>query len=103
MTAPVLAWWFAAGRLREVEADNYDGDVNLPAFITAKNLKPFIPKELYVTSSQIEFRRKSGGKAFGYPAELLAKICGVFVDADEARKLTKPQKKIAALGEMLTF
>lgn len=32
----------------------YDGDVNLPAFLTAKNLKPFIPNDLYVTSSQSE-------------------------------------------------
>lgn len=31
----------------------YKGDVNLPAFLTAQNLKPFIPNELYVTSSQI--------------------------------------------------
>lgn len=32
------------------------GDVNMPVFLTAKNLKPFIPNELRVTSSQIEFR-----------------------------------------------
>lgn len=38
----------------------------MPAFLTAKNLKPFIPSDLYVTSSQIEFRRKEGGKAFGH-------------------------------------
>src|SRR6266704_1783677 len=70
------------GRARQAKGRSYyDGDVNLPAFLTAKNLKPFIPNELYVTSSQIEFRRKGGGKAFGYPAELLPKICGVFIDA----------------------
>lgn len=80
---------------------HYDGDVNLPVFLTAKNLKPFIPTELYVTSSQIEFRRKNGGNAFGYPAELLPKICGVFVDADEAGKLTEPQRKIARQARLL--
>lgn len=52
---------------RQAKGRNYyEGDVNLPTFITAQNLKPFIPKDLYVTSSQIEFRRKGGGKAFGY-------------------------------------
>ena len=62
------------GRARQAKGRSYyEGDVNLPAFLTAKNLKPFIPNELYVTSSQIEFRRKGGGKAFGYPAELLPK------------------------------
>ena len=75
----------ALGRARQAKGRNYyEGDVNLPAFITAKNLKPFIPRELYVTSSQIVFRRKGGGKAYGYPAELLPKICRVFVDADAA-------------------
>jgi len=92
----------ALGRARQAKGRSYyEGDVNLPAFITAKNLKPFIPKELYVTSSQIEFRRKGGGKAFGYPAELLPKICGVFIDADEAGKLTKLQKHIAAKARTL--
>ncbi len=36
---------------RLVDREYYDGDVNLPAFLTAKNLKPFIYNELYVTSS----------------------------------------------------
>ena len=90
------------GRARQAKGrSHYDGDINLPAFLTAKNLKPFIPNELYVTSSQIEFRRKNGGKAFGYPAELLPKICGVFIDADEAGKLTKLQKPIAQRARIL--
>jgi len=53
------------------EQPSFDADVNLPAFLTAKNLKPFIPNDLYVTSSQIEFRLSSGQKAFGYRAEML--------------------------------
>lgn len=64
----------ALGRARQAKGRSYyDGDVNLPVFLTAKNLKPFIPNELYVTSSQIEFRRKGGGKAFGYPAEQIGR------------------------------
>ena len=54
-----------------------------------------------MTSSQIEFRRKAGGKAFGYPAELLLKVCGVFIDADEAGKLTAAQKHIATKARLL--
>ena len=55
----------ALGRARQAKGRQYyTGDVNLPAFLTAQNLKPFIPNELYVTSSQIEFRRKTGGKVF---------------------------------------
>lgn len=62
-------------------------DVNLPAFLTAKNLKPFIPPDLAVTSSQIEFRTLSGNRAFGYSADLLPKVCGVFLDAQAAGAL----------------
>lgn len=92
----------ALGRARQAKGRSYyDGDVNLPVFITAKNLKPFIPNELYVTSSQIEFRRSGGGKAFGYPAELLPKICGVFIDADDAGELSANQKHIAAKARVL--
>lgn len=92
----------ALGRARQAKGRSYyDGDVNLPVFITAKNLKPFIPNELYVTSSQVEFRRKGAGKAYGYPAELLPKICQVFIDADKAGKLTPNQKHIAAKARLL--
>jgi hypothetical protein len=34
-----------------------------------------------VTSSQIEFKPLKGSKAFGYPADLLPKVCEVFLRA----------------------
>lgn len=75
----------ALGRARQAKGRQYyDADVNLPAFLTAKNLKPFIPPELTVTSSQVEFKRLNAGRAFGYRAELLPKVCGVFLDAKAA-------------------
>lgn len=86
----------ALGRARQAKGrEYYDGDVNLPAFLTAKNLKPYIPEDLYVTSSQIEFRGKNGGKAFGYDALLLSKVCGVFLDAKAANALVVSQEHIA--------
>ncbi len=52
----------ALGRARQAKGRAYyDGDVELPAFLTAKNLKPFIDDDLKVTSSQITFRRPKGG------------------------------------------
>src|SRR5687768_9232102 len=51
----------ALGRSRQAKGRQYyDADVNLPAFLTAKNLKPFIPQDLSVTSSQIEFKTLGG-------------------------------------------
>src|SRR5277367_5211401 len=68
----------ALGRARQAKGRQYyDADVNLPAFLTAKNLKPFITEDLTVTSSQIEFETLRGIRAFGYSAELLPKVCGV--------------------------
>ncbi len=86
----------ALGRARQAKGRQYyKGDVNLPAFLTAQNLKPFISKELEVTSSQIEFRTKNGVRAFGYSAELLPKVCDVFLDAKIANVLTHNQAPIA--------
>ncbi len=92
----------ALGRARQAKGRQYyDGDVNLPAFLTAKNLKPFISQELEVTSSQIEFRTIRGARAFGYSAELLPKVCVVFLDAAEAEALVQSQDHIAAKAKIL--
>jgi hypothetical protein len=86
----------ALGRARQAKGrQHYKGDVNLPAFLTAQNLRPFISEQLEVTSSQIEFRPLTGSKAFGYRDELLPEVCDVFVKADRAKALTQGQKHIA--------
>lgn len=92
----------ALGRARQAKGRQYyDADVNMPAFLTAKNLKPFISKELEVTSSQLQFKTPKGTRAFGYPAEILPRICDVFLDAEEAKALTATQKHIAARAKLL--
>jgi hypothetical protein len=86
----------ALGRARQAKGRQYyRGDVNLPAFLTAQNLKPYISKVLEVTSSQIEFKPKTGVRAFGYADELLPEVCDVFVKADRAKALLSGQKHIA--------
>jgi hypothetical protein len=86
----------ALGRARQAKGrGHYKGDVNLPAFLTAQNLKPFIPSDLEVTSSQIEFRTLGGGRAFGYADALLPEVCDVFVKAARARVLLQNQQHIA--------
>jgi hypothetical protein len=78
----------ALGRARQAKGRQYyDADVNLPAFLTAKNLKPFIPSDLSVTSTQVEFKTLGGVRAFGYAADLLPRVCGVFLDAQAAHAL----------------
>jgi hypothetical protein len=92
----------ALGRARQAKGrDYYDANVNMPAFLTAKNLKPFISEDLEVTSSQIEFRTVRGIKAFGYPAESLPKVCEVFLKARDAGQLAHNQQHIAVEAEAL--
>ena len=92
----------ALGRARQVKSRKYfDADVNLPAFLQAKNLKPFISNDLEVTSSRIEFMTQAGSKAYGYRAELLPKVCEVFIDAERADELNENQRHIAERARIL--
>ncbi|OGB24351.1 MAG: hypothetical protein A3I66_16395 [Burkholderiales bacterium RIFCSPLOWO2_02_FULL_57_36] len=92
----------ALGRARQAKGrQHYDGDVNMPAFLTAKNIKPFISNDLTVTSSQVEFMTVRGTKAFGYDAELLPKVCDVFLQAESAGILLPMQKHIAVRSRIL--
>jgi hypothetical protein len=92
----------ALGRARQAKGRQYyKGDVNLPAFLTAQNLKPFISKVLEVTSSQIEFRPKAGVRAFGYADELLPEVCNVFVRADREGVLKPNQRHIADQAHLI--
>jgi hypothetical protein len=96
------SFMIALGRARQAKGrEYYDADVNLPAFLTAKNLKPFVHKDLEVTSSQIEFLTLGGVRAFGYAAELLPKVCDVFLDAKAAGVLAHNQEHIAERALML--
>lgn len=90
------------GRARQAKGrEYYDSDVNLPAFLSGKNLRPFISSELLVTSSQIEFKPLKGARAFGYPAELLPQVCDVFLKARDAGVLVKNQEHIAKRADIL--
>ncbi|GAB2506615.1 hypothetical protein GCM10027084_21420 [Pseudoxanthomonas sangjuensis] len=92
----------ALGRARQAKGrGHYEADVNLPAFLTAKNLKPFISKDLEVTSSQIEFLTAKGTRAFGYSAELLPRVCDVYLQARDAGALDKRQQHVAVQAEIL--
>jgi hypothetical protein len=92
----------ALGRARQAKGrEYYKGDVNLPAFLTAQNLKPFISNVLEVTSSQVEFRMKNGGIAFGYRDELLPEVCDVFIKASREGALHASQVSVADRAHIL--
>jgi len=51
----------------------------LPFFLQAEALQPYISDELRMSTTPIFFRSKSGGRAVGYDAELLPRVCEVYL------------------------
>lgn len=49
----------------------------------------------------IEFRLPTGGKAFGYQAELLPKVCNIYLRARDKKLLLPSQKRTAEQADML--
>lgn len=78
------------------------GAPQLPPFLAAKNLFPFVSEELRVRlNSPAIYRQKSGGVAYGYEADLLPKICGVILDANKAGSLKTTQGYLVARAEVM--
>lgn len=79
----------------------YSG-TQLPVFLEAQNLKPFIDNELTSVLTPLEFRTTRGAKADGFKAEVLPTVCDVYLRAREQKNvLTAQQEAIAQSCEML--
>jgi len=80
------------------------------AFLRAKNLMPFISKELERSTRAIEFKPLKGGYtpkgsavaiAYGFKADAFPEILKVYVEAEKAKQLHPRQVKIAELAKRL--
>lgn len=93
----------ALGRARTAKGGTgASGNVdNAPAFLAANNLKSLISDELIASTKAIEFRLPTGGKAFGYAAELLPKVCNVYLQARDQGLLLPSQRRLAQQADML--
>ncbi len=92
----------AMGRTGKPKSRRGDEEVfDLPIFLRAANLKPFISQDLIDSSKPMHFQPLNGGVAFGYKAELLPAVCEVFMDAREAGVLLKTQVHIAEACKLL--
>ena len=78
----------------------YSG-TQLPVFLEAQNLKPFIDSDLDAVLTPLEFRTNRGGKAEGFTAEVLPAVCDVYLRAREQNVLTPQQETVAQKCEML--
>lgn len=76
------------------------GLADLPVFLRAQNLSPFISSDLAASSVPIVFETErklgaGGGKALGYKAHLLPDVCWVYAKAKMAGKLVAGQEHVA--------
>lgn len=79
-----------------------EGSAGLPNFLAIKRLKPFIDKHLGdLHSIVVKYRTQTGVPAFGVRAEIIPKICEIWMDADDAGVLLQSQKRVAAKARML--
>ncbi|MEM0982705.1 MAG: P63C domain-containing protein [Planctomycetota bacterium] len=70
-------------------------------FLAPNNLKTFVSKDLASSSRPIAFRMTTGGTAWGYRAELLPKVCEVYLRARDEGVLLKSQEKFAMACDIL--
>jgi hypothetical protein len=91
----------ALGRTRTPNSSSGGEAVaNLPVFLRAKNLEPFISSDLVRSSTPIIFETEKGGDlagsvGLGYRAQVLPDVCWVYQEAKMARKLLPSQEHIA--------
>ncbi|MGB8391932.1 P63C domain-containing protein [Mycobacterium sp.] len=76
------------------------GDAGTVLF--AANLEPFISDDLEEKlRTPITYRMPNGGRALGYPAEVLPEVCEAYLDARERGALLKSQQPAATAAEIL--
>lgn len=91
----------AIGRSERPQAGKGSSVEQIAPFLNVDNLKPFISKELYVSSKPLEFITFKGNKAYGYKAELLPKVCEVYLKARDEGALIQAQEKFAKACDIL--
>lgn len=73
----------------------------LPNFIGAKNLIPYVSNELREGLNPIKYKNLRGKIVKGYKAKILPLVCDVYLEARDNKKLTKSQVIVAKKADIL--
>ena len=73
----------------------------LPSFLRLNSLKLLVDNDLASALEPIPFTMTSGGKAIGYKASLLPKICDIYLKARDFGVLTEKQLEYAASADLI--
>ena len=77
------------------------GVEEMAPFLASNNLKPYVDEELASSNTKLRFKPYRGGRAVGYRAELLPKVCEVYLSARDDGVLMASQMRTAAACEVL--
>lgn len=91
----------ALGRSTKPKGRSQQATDGLPPFLATRSLKPLITQEIIATTVPVAFITTTGGKALGYKAELLPRVCDLFMEAKNQGLLTAQQMPLAESSEML--
>jgi len=75
--------------------------INMPSFLDAQNLQPFVTEALKDVINPITYIGKNGKMTKGYNALILPLLCDVYLSARDAGALTKKQIPLASASEIL--
>lgn len=91
----------ALGRARSAKGGQGSTRGDVIPFLAAKNLQPYIDEELKQVSEPVVFRTEKGIKAFGYKAELLPKVCEVYLQLRDAGDEHTTQENIIKMCDII--
>lgn len=91
----------AFGRTKRGRAKNEVRVPNMPSFIDANNLQPFIDGKLMGVLNQLNYINLNGKEENGYDANILPMLCKVYLDAREKNILKTQQLPLARASEIL--
>lgn len=85
-----------------VRRERNEDNSQVPLYLAFKNLKPYIEKNLGDFNDLIlKYRTASGSTAHGIRADLIPKICDVWIDAQEDGVLGSRQEQVAAKAKLI--
>lgn len=76
---------------------------NLPLFVTAANLKPYLQKDFLERGAPIHYKGIDGRKLIGYEATVLPEACKIYVQAEHDDVLQENQLKIASVCKSMLY
>lgn len=94
----------AFGRKRRGRSKNEIRVPNMPPFMDAGNIQPYVDEELKSVLNKINYVTKNGSSTIeGYDATIIPLLCKMYLDARDAGVLKPSQAQLARESELLLF